>query len=239
MLNFYFFHIGDDKDLPEMLVHSIKISNSDCKVYQISDYDSPEISKVDKCFRFEGNVSNIMKFRMESYSKINLEKDIPTIFLDTDMLVVKKLNEKKMFKNKNIVFCKREMHSDKYINLNYDDLNMIEFKNKKLGDVWPYLGCFFAIKNINPFIEMNKMYDLLDEKYKYWYGDQTILKQYVINDKKNITFVGENEYACLPEALFGPNGNNIRQKLNILHFKGKKFKKLMIKSYKHFIKSKV
>ena len=116
---------------------------------------------------------------------------------------------------------------------------MIELKNQKLGDVWPYLGCFFAIKNINPFFEMNKMYDLLDEKYNYWYGDQTILKQYATINEKNITFVGENEYACLPEALFGPNGNNIRQNLNILHFKGKKFKKLMIKSYEHFIKSKV
>ena len=53
MLSFYFFHIGDDKDLPEMLVHSLKISNSGCKVYQISDYDSPEVSNVDKCFRFK------------------------------------------------------------------------------------------------------------------------------------------------------------------------------------------
>ena len=239
MLSFYFFHIGDDKDLPEMLVHSLKISNPGCKVYQISDYDSPEVSNVDKCFRFKGNVSNIMKFRMETYSKIKLEKNIPAIFLDTDMLVFKKLNEKQLFKENNFVFCKREIDIDNYVNVNYNNLNMVELKNKKIGDVWPYLGCFFAIKDINPFIEMNNMYDHLDEKYRYWYGDQIVLKQYAIKNKKNITFVGEKEYACAPEALFGSDSLDIRQKFKIIHFKGKKFKKLMIKSYNHLINNKI
>ena len=239
MLSFYFFHIGDDKDLPEMLAHSVKISNSGCKVYQISDYDSPEVSNVDQCFRFKGNISNIMKFRMETYSKINLEKNTPAIFLDTDMLVFKKLNEKQLFRNNDFVFCRREIDSQNDVNINYNNLNMVEYKNKKIGDVWPYLGCFFAIKNINPFIEMNKMYDHLDEKYKYWYGDQTVLKQYVINNKKKITFVGEKEYACAPDALFGSDGSDIKKNLKIIHFKGKKYKKLMFKSYKHLVQNKI
>ena len=41
MINFYFFHVGSDVSLPEMLVGSIKISNPKSKIYQITDNDSP------------------------------------------------------------------------------------------------------------------------------------------------------------------------------------------------------
>ena len=53
----------------------------------------------------------------------------------------------------------------------------------KMGEVWPYLGCFLAIRNKNSIYRMNKIYNILDEKYKRWYGDQ-IAKIFASNFKK-------------------------------------------------------
>ena len=46
MINFYFFHVGDDVSLPEMLVNSIKISNPKSEIYQITD-NEPEYADLD------------------------------------------------------------------------------------------------------------------------------------------------------------------------------------------------
>ena len=50
-----------------------------------------------------------MKFRFEAYAKIPLEENSENIFLDTDMLVLKKLSSKDIFKKSEIIFCQREI----------------------------------------------------------------------------------------------------------------------------------
>ena len=238
MINFYFFHVGGDVSLPKMLVGSIKISNPKSKIYQITDNDSPELEQLDGCFRFNGIKENIMKFRMETYASINIKKSENAIFLDTDMLVVKELNEKILFKENDIVFCQRQFNFNVPVNINYNNLDMVEFKNMKMGEAWPYLGCFLAIKNKNPIHIMNEMYDILDEKYKFWYGDQIILKKFASKFSEKITFVLENEYACVPDALFGNKNKSILKNVYILHFKGKQYKNIMVKSFNHLLKNK-
>ena len=235
MLNFYFFHVGQDIFLAKMLVGSIKISNPSSKIYQITDNDSPEVQQIDGCLRFNGKNENIMKFRMETYASINIKQGKNAIFLDTDMLVVKELNEKILFKENDIVFCERQFDSENEVNVNYNDLNMYEFKNMKMGEAWPYLGCFLAIRNKNPIYRMNKIYNILDEKYKRWYGDQIVLKIFASRFPKEITFVGENQYACVPGALFANKNKSISKNVHILHFKGKKYKNIMVKSYNHLL----
>ena len=121
MINFYFFHVGGDVSLPEMLVGSIKISNPKSKIYQITDNDSPEVDQLDGCFRFNGNKENITKFRMETYSSINIKKNENAVFLDTDMLVVRELKEKIIFKKKDIVFCQRQFGCENLVNVDYED----------------------------------------------------------------------------------------------------------------------
>ena len=56
------------------------------------------IEQLDGCFRFNGNKENIMKFRMETYSSINIKRNENAVFLDTDMLVVRELKEKIILK---------------------------------------------------------------------------------------------------------------------------------------------
>lgn len=238
MLSFYFFHIGQDIFLPKMLVCSIKISNPLSKIYQITDNDSPEVEKIDGCIRFNGNKENIMKFRMETYASLDVKKNENAIFLDTDMLVVKKINEKSLFKQNDIVFCKRQFDYDSLVNIDYNNLNMLEFQNMKMGEAWPYLGCFLAIRNKNSISIMNEMYNILDEKYKRWYGDQIVLKKFASRFPKKITFVEENEYACVPGALFANKNKPISKNVHILHFKGKKYKNIMVKSYNHLLRNK-
>ena len=179
-----------------------------------------------------------MKFRMETYASINIKKNENAVFLDTDMLVVKELKEKFLFKNKDIVFCQRQFDYENLVNVDYEDLNMLEFKNMKMGEAWPYLGCFLAVRNQNPIFRMNEMYNILDEKYKRWYGDQIVLKKFASKFPNKITFVGENEFACVPRALFDNKNKSISKDVYILHFKGKKYKNIMFKSYNYLLKNK-
>lgn len=231
MINFYFFHVGDDQFLPNMMINSIRKTNINSKIYQLTDRFSPEVKDVDKCYRFDGYIKNIMKLRMEAYSKVKSIENSYSIFVDTDMLVLQKINEAELFQNFNTIFCKREIGLGLNVNINFKNMNMVEYKNITLGDAWPYLGCFIALKNHSPLIEMNEIYNKLDKKYKIWYGDQIALKKFVNIHSKTISFVGENEYAYLP------NGNQIPSKTKILHFKGEKLKKLMKKYYDFYFQS--
>lgn len=228
MLNFYFFHIGNDPILPDMMISSIRNTNTKSKVFQITDRFSTKLENVDDCFRFDGYTKNIMKFRMEAYSKVPLLDKSSALFLDTDMLVLKEIEEQDLFKNAEVVFCKREINFNALVNINYNNMNMTEYRNMTLGEAWPFLGCFIGVKDSKPFVEMNYMYNDLERKYKTWYGDQIVLKKYAENNLKKIRTVGEKDYA------FVPYRNIISKNTKIAHFKGKDLKKFMKTCYEHF-----
>ena len=38
---------------------------------------------------------------------------------------------------------------------------------------------------------MNKIYDELEEKYKYWYGDQLVLKKFASDNPSSVSIVSE------------------------------------------------
>ena len=44
---------------------------------------------------------------MEAYSNVELVDDVPGLFLDTDMLILKKINHIDLFKKHEVVFVKR------------------------------------------------------------------------------------------------------------------------------------
>ena len=90
MIDFYFFHIGDETDLPYMMINSIRKTNKDSRIFQLTDKKTNQIKITDDCYRFDGNQNSIMKFRMEAYSQTTLNQGRFSIFLDTDMLVLRK-----------------------------------------------------------------------------------------------------------------------------------------------------
>ena len=62
------------------------------------------LSLTDEIQRFQGNQENIMYFRAEAYLQANFNN--PTIFIDTDMLVIKKITEDGYLAQINIFFVK-------------------------------------------------------------------------------------------------------------------------------------
>lgn len=209
-----------------MMVDSIKKTNPQSKVIQVTDISSPEVDQIDDCLRFNLNISQLMKFRFEAYSRIKLEKNISNLFIDSDMLIMRPLKNLNILLKKDIILCKRQINIYAKVNTNLHNLNMTEYKNKTAIEAWPYLGCFIAMSNKNYFEEMNKMYNKLPEKYKFWYGDQIILKDYSDSHSELTSCVGELQYACLPTI-------NSQNDVNIFHFKGNN-KSLMIDYYNNF-----
>ncbi|MDA9164941.1 hypothetical protein N9O66_03175 [Alphaproteobacteria bacterium] len=228
MIDFYFFHIGDEIDLPKMLVNSILKTNKNSRVFQLTDKITKKIDNTYDCYRFNGDKNSIMKFRMEAYSKTFLNNGRFSIFLDTDMLVLKEINLNKLFGKSDLILCKRELNANLLVNIDFNNMNMKEYEGKTMIEAWPYLGCFIGVKDSKTLIEMNQMYDNLENKYKLWYGDQIILKKYALENPRKTSFIGENEYACVPV------NNKISKQANIIHFKGKKLKPYMKTCYQYF-----
>ena len=74
---------------------------------------------------------------------LTVEKFGPTVFLDADMLVVKKLDEIDDFLNKfKLILTKREV--DFLLSDNLNGVSFAEFKNKYAKEVMPFNGAFLA-----------------------------------------------------------------------------------------------
>ena len=213
-MNIFFLHIGNEIEVANLMVRSIKITNPNFNLIQVTDKVSPEIELVDECLRFDGNTKNIMKFRFEAFSKIDLDSKTSNIFIDEDMLIINKIEPDEIFNVYETTFCKRYFNTKSLVNIDFQNLNMTEYKNKTLLEAWPFMGCFIATKNQNLYSDMDKMYEQLDEKYKFWYGDQIVLKDYYKIFDQSINLVEEFKYANLDT-----NANSF-QNIKIMHFKG-------------------
>ena len=89
MKNIAFVSIGDEShNCADLLVKSIKKTNSNCRIIQISNKEDRNISDIDEKIIFDFKSAIFMLNRLESQIAV-LEKFGPTIFLDTDILVLK------------------------------------------------------------------------------------------------------------------------------------------------------
>ena len=73
-----------------------------------------------------------------------------------------------------------------------------------------------AAVSSDPWCEMLKIYDKLDPKFKKWYGDQEVLREY--GKKYAPPVMAESVIGCLPEHK--------HDGAKILHFKGPSRKQL-------------
>lgn len=227
-MNFFFFHVGENDFYPKMMVSSIKFHHPEAKIFQVSDYDTKQIDFVTNCYRFNGNKHHLMKFRIDAYSNIPIDTKSENIFLDTDMLLIQKLDLKKFFHKNETLFCERFYNRDNLVNISLHNLDMLEYKDQTMAQAWPFLGSFIVTKNNNFFKELSEIYCQLEEKYMFWYGDQIALKKYFSIHKKSISIASESIYSHLP------NKNKYENYAKILHFKGQK-KTFMELFYKNLI----
>ena len=218
-LEFVFFHVGENIELPATLVASIKISNPSAKIVQLTDLTSPVITAVDTAHRYPVNRDAIMMARAEAYANL-----APTgalrVFLDTDMLVVNRINPND-FDSSKIYLCKRFFEKNNKVNINFRGMGMREYAGKTLDQAWPYLGCFMAARDNQLLKKIYKLMLELEPKYQVWYGDQTALRIFAESNVSSVREVSEFEYAHLFDVDNEGIADHVKRKaIKIIHFKG-------------------
>lgn len=217
MNTFVFLQVGDDP-MVNMLIKSIKAFNIDSKIIQCSDYETKKFEGVSDIFRIDSNKENLMTFRLEAFSKLSLTNS--AIYLDTDILVLRDIPVDKLLGDSDVALCHRSFGRDNFLNTNFKKMNLSEYKNKTLEDVYPILACFTIAKS-HAFWGacLEKLYSM-DEKFHFWYGDQEAMREIAKSGEFSCQYLNESEVACLPE-YYKKNAEYC------LHFKGAQRKLLM------------
>jgi len=219
-LEFVFFHVGDDIELPAMLVTSIKATNPLAAITQLTDLTSPVVPGVHTVNRHAIRRDALMMARADSYARLK-----PTgalrLFIDTDMLVVSEIHANHFNEQLEIYLCRRHFDRNSPVNISFRDMNMRENTGKTLDQAWPFLGCFIATRTDKWLSWIYQKMLRLEKKYQSWYGDQTALRVLAEQEIGITGTVSERDYAY----LFDGNTREIFKLLNnkqikILHFKG-------------------
>ena len=226
-----FFHIGKRHGQADMFCKSVKRAfGHNVEIIQISDLATPKIKEAGKILRLkECKRNKMMYWRMIGYRDLLKLDPGPTVFFDTDILVTKKfkinfdgrpfLCQRSYNKNKILADHVRLTHHDKSFRVSFE-----EHKNKKLGALYPYVGCFYADNDCLFLDEAIKVYNSLGEQYQFWFGDQIALREAA----RIIPFLTlpESIVACSPAEYISEQKDAVA-----VHFKGDKDKLLMEKMF--------
>jgi len=219
MKNIAFVSIGDESHkCADYLIKSIKKTNANFRIIQISKKEDRNMSDVDEKFIYDFESATFMLNRLESQIAV-LEKFGPTIFLDTDMLVNKDLSEifDKLLNN-DLVFTQRK--NNFYINDTFQNIKFPEFTNKTSNEVMPFNGGFLGANNVTSLNKLLQIYSKLPQKFHYWFGDQVALKK-IYDSKEFKILVLDSNYNYNVKDI-----SNYDKKICVYHFKGR-FKKLI------------
>ena len=226
MKNIAFVSVGNNSHKnAELLVKSIKKTNLNCRIIQISTKEDREIIGVDEILIFKFEASVFMLNRFESQIKI-VEKYGPTIFLDTDMLVNKDLKEVfNLLKKNDFIFTKRE--NNHFMNDTFANTKYPEFTNKTTNDVMPFNAGFIGSNNATSLERLLKICLNLPQRFHYWYGDQVAQKK-IYDTKEFKILVLDSKYNYMIEDV-----TEFDQNIYVYHFKGK-YKESMKPFYHKF-----
>lgn len=210
--NFVFFHVGDDVSTPTMLVDSIRWSNPDATIIFCTDRVTPQVPGITSRVEIDGDRSLLMTYRLKAFARCQAQG--PSIYLDTDMLVIRPLDPFRMLGEGQIALCHRSFNISSAFNGNFRGLDFLEYDQKPLGVVYPYVACCTVTRDPQIWQVLLDLLLQLDPKFHLWYGDQEAMKRYAAEHQDLITRLPESVYGCLPEAR-----DHIASAA-ILHFKG-------------------
>ncbi len=235
-INFVFFYIEKDenkfnsnnvlhnqnREQISFFISSIKKNHPDCNIIQCSDQTTEKFDDTNRIFRMKVDQNKIMEARIKIYSELNL--NTTSIFLDTDMLLVQKIPFELFIKKADVFLLKRSFNINSKVPVTFRGQRYENHSTGTLGNLYPFLGCFVVTKNTKFWKECYDIYKKLDNNYKFWFGDQEVLKEIVKRNLYDFAFLSEADFACPPQF--------IRDSKNpfLIHFKGKKPKD-MIESY--------
>jgi hypothetical protein len=215
--DFVFFHVGDTF-YPTLLTKSIKKFNPDSKIFYITDKKNKNIEGVTNTIRIDCNTEDLMTSRLLGFSELRLNS--PAIYIDSDVLISKNIPNE-LFNKNQIYLCKRSFMIDSIINISFKNMDLSEYKNKTLGEVYPFIACFTYASNYKFWEECYNILINLNKKFHYWYGDQEALRIVDSQKKFNTGYLNENLICSTPEMLSKPS------EVYSIHFKGPNRKKLM------------
>lgn len=214
-----FFWVGEKKEIPQVLVNSIRLVMGDeIDVVQLTNNSTDEVEGVNEVKRFD--LSNqIMIARLEAYSQY-VPQAGNTFFCDADSIFINKLilpenNSKKIFLS--------PRQKDFNINHNYPEFYE-EFVGKTANQVMPFLFCAIATQgNQQIFFEtLLEICKKLPQRFHRWYGDQYSLFLATKDKLDNFKLLEPNIYqheikeSLLPSYL----AKIYNEGVQMLHFKG-------------------
>jgi hypothetical protein len=219
-LELVFFHVGDDIELPKMLVTSIKSTNPLATITQLTDVTSPAVPGVHTIHRHPIKRDALMMARAGAYAQLKPTGTL-RLFIDTDMLVVNELFTSDFNERSEIYLCRRHFDRHSLVNINFRGMNMREYADKTLDEAWPFLGCFIATRTDKWLAKAYQTMIGFEEKYQSWYGDQTALRMLAEEGMEITGTVSEREYAHLFDGNTSETLRLIKDnQIKIIHFKG-------------------
>lgn len=213
MSTFVFFHVGDDLTWPNKLVSSLRQTNPDAKIVMASDPGTPDVDGVDRRVNIKGDRQHIMLMRLAGFAGAQVEE--PAMYLDTDMIVLGKIDPAQILGDKTAMMCRRSFNKDGVFNHGLRGIDFSEYKGRTLDQVYPILACATITRDWKPWAQMTAMIDFIDPKFKLWYGDQEVLRLYSKTEEDEVGYINESEYACLPEYQ-----SAVTVAPKIIHYKG-------------------
>lgn len=222
MFDICFFHVGKRDPAPEILCESLKLAyrqrSERPRLIHLKDSISPPVDGADlHLSRGYALSQQICYERFVSYLHALKSIGGPIVFLDTDMMFIRPLEESCPFFDKPLL-CRREFGRKKLVRPELETSSgVVKFpshQGKTFDELFPVLACFLGLAGPLFMEVLNKKYELLSEDYKRWYGDQVVLRD--LSLEIPCEFVGESTYACLPEMVNEVGVSNVC----LVHYKG-------------------
>ncbi len=239
-INFIFFYVKKNKNNSDnqkvlriqseedisYFISSIKKNHPNANIIQCTDLHTPKVDGTNMIFREKIDQNKIMEARIFLYSKLDL--NTLSVFLDTDMLLVRKIPFELFAGKANIFLLKRSFDLKGTPPEVFRGQYYEKHANGTLGKLYPYIGCFVIVNKKNFWKDCYDIYKKYDNNYKFWFGDQKALNEIVNNSNYKFAFLNESDFACPPRYT-------IKNKPPyLIHFKGKNYKSL-IKQYYHYM----
>jgi hypothetical protein len=193
---FVFFHVGEDIAMPTAMVFSIRRHNPDATIVQVSDERTPAVPGASRVFVTRGSRQYLMQWRTNAFAELGLTE--PAMYMDTDMIVRHPLNPAVLLEGV-VAMTRREFNREAGFNPNQRGQDYSEYAGKTLDEVYPYVGCCTITADWGVWADLAEMYNVLPDKFRVWYGDQEVLREYA--KRVPVQSLPESHYACLPEFL--------------------------------------
>lgn len=225
-MTFVFLHVGPQVLYPTLLVRSIRRLKPDAEIIQCADAGTPEIEGVTRVFRYGDNSDDLIMFRLRCYLALGLEE--PAAYIDGDMLLIRPFNVAGILGECDVAVCERSFLADTPFNSEFRDMDLSEYDDKTVGEVYPYLGCFIATRDHAFWADCYDVMKNLPPKFHRWFGDQEAIRTVAERGDHSVKLLPESMFACLPEFV-----DTSVEFPCLVHFKGSRRKQLQVQWAEH------